>query len=1527
MSHSSRYRSATSCCEIGSAQVVNALIYPFPHDPIYTDPNGSTLIFRVTEIDSLIVSRIPTRSRPPDTYYNPVSKFPRFLVLSGAPLSAVLLVIFFDSTPTVEMTSPNHVGPDIEAQTTETQPTSPPHPTNTANPQLPTNADPQPQTTNLNTSQHYNWNPSTQQTADNSEVQRDGNYGDPSDGLWSMYLTEAEKQDTEVTESWKGDTDGILVFTGLFSATVAAFILESYKKLSPDSGDTTNALLTQISGQLVNISNDIPLAGVAAQSVPFKPTASAVRVNVLWFLSLILSLNCALSATLMQQWARRYRELAQRRGAFHRRGRMRAYIFDGINRFGLARAVATMPKLLHTSVFLFFAGLIEFLFPIYTPVAYTALGCIMVFALAYANLTVLPNIYLNCPYATPLSGFTWRISQFSVFGLLWTILKIEGLFRRSLSKLWSLSDQHVPEPDGLKKWRDMLENQIEIRRQWFSQGMRKSVESSAYRADSTVVTSALVWTLSALDEDKEIEDFAARIPGFFDSRVVSDATLAVLPLMSHQPNTDPIFGTRLYDLLKTCIPGTSTLEEKMRKNRLRVCMKCLWSFAKAYNQLGSSQVLPSYFTVALASPEITRLVRSEEDSSIRMIGRCVGAMVVHKLAADIDSRTVLVSHAELECLSAILGTDGRRGVELLLSQPGAVALANIISLVFDKVGTWATHTVSSDALHMVQQTLGILSRDLPAQESAELQLKQTITVFSGSDGKFERILVSRLLDLLNTCIQVTSPLTEEVRAGCLRVCLKGLWYFGRAFNQLGNSVPLSSYVCIAFTSPETTHRLREQRDPAVRVIMHCVEALVVNKLAADNTLRTDPTRNVELTCLSTILGIKSDDVKLLLRHPGAIEFTNIVSLAWANIDFPASVALPSDVPDVLRQTFCVLSQALPAELNSTMRLNQKNIPINTPDGVSSLAAEMYRSVLRTCLNGLWNLVRASSERGNSVPLPFYVYDAVANSVTTLRKRQVVDFTTSVMRHCIAALIVNKLADDSDIKSRTDPNRNLKLECLSAILGIKSDDVVLLLHHPGAIEFTNIVSLANIDPSASATLPSDVLDVLQQTFDILSQALPAELNSTMRLDQTDTLIDTSDGTPSLTVGVYRSVLRMCLNGLWNIVRVSNERGNSVPLPSYIYCAFNKSMMARRIHQAADSDLTTGVIRRCVGALVVNKLAADNNLCADPTGNSIKLECLSAILDITSDDATLLHRHPGAIEFTNIISLAWVNINSSTSARVPSDVLDVVQQTFGILYQVLPAELNVTTRLGQTDTLIDISDGTSSLTAGTYRSVLRICLNGLWNVVRASNERGNSAPLPPYVYCAFNNSVMACRIHQVTVHTSDTTGVIRRCAGALVVNKLAADIKSRTDQGIREVELGCLSAILDITGDDVTLLHRHPGAVEFTNMVFLALGDFCSVGVPSNVMDVVQQTFGLLSQALPAELNATIRLDHIDEMSSSDGTTSLTTEMYRSLLRVWMKNLWHSIREYNELGNSVPLPSYVWVAFTNPKMTRHIREQPD
>ena len=117
---------------------------------------------------------------------------------------------------------------------------------------------------------------------------------------------------------------------------------------------------------------------------------------------------------------------------------------------------------------------------------------------------------------------------------------------------------------------------------------------------------------------------------------------------------------------------------------------------------------------------------SNKDITLRAIGRCVGALVVNKLVADINSRDIPVARAEdVQCLSAIFGTE-HRGVELFLQKPDVVTLANIIFLVLHKVSTWVTSTVPSDVLDVVRQTLSVLSQALPAQGDAELQLKQTI---------------------------------------------------------------------------------------------------------------------------------------------------------------------------------------------------------------------------------------------------------------------------------------------------------------------------------------------------------------------------------------------------------------------------------------------------------------------------------------------------------------------------------------------------------------------------------------------------------------------------------------------------------------------------------------------------------------------------------------------------------------------------------------------------------------------------------
>ena len=448
----------------------------------------------------------------------------------------------------------------------------------------------------------------------------------------------------------------------------------------------------------------------------------------MWSLSLVISLNCALYATLMQQWARQYQELAQRRGAPHLRARIRAFIFDGFRKFEfLARAVTPITTLLHISVFLFFGGLVEFLFPIHTTVAYTTLGCIGLFALPYAILTILPTISLQFPFGTPLSGITWHLSQRSFYGIFFILRGFEGQLHGFFLALWDWTHREVTEPmtgppdSGPTKWREALDDRVEKHHRWFSIGLRRSFALIATDAPPTVDAQALEWTLVALEEDKAIEDFVASIPGFFDSSTVPNPASAILPLLSGRPSTHPILGTRLSDLLQTCIPGTSQLTEDIRNRRLRVCLKSLWYCGKAFDQ--EIEPLPSSFHVIFASPEMTHRIQSEEDLALRVIGYCFGALVAKKLSADIKSRRVQINDRILVCLSAILGTESYETI-FLLGQTGDIELANILSLMSVDTDTLARDVMLSDVLDVFKQTLRILSTSLLSQGHGDLSAPQ-----------------------------------------------------------------------------------------------------------------------------------------------------------------------------------------------------------------------------------------------------------------------------------------------------------------------------------------------------------------------------------------------------------------------------------------------------------------------------------------------------------------------------------------------------------------------------------------------------------------------------------------------------------------------------------------------------------------------------------------------------------------------------------------------------------------------------------
>jgi len=132
-------------------------------------------------------------------------------------------------------------------------------------------------------------------------------------------------------------------------------VIEGYKKLQPDSGDQTVALL-----QLLLQKN----AGTNVSTIPdladYIVPSSAVRYNCLWFLSLVLALSCALGATLVKQWARIYTQEIFSHTEVSNRADMRQYLFEGLMASNAESIVNGLPALLQISVVFFFFGPFRF---------------------------------------------------------------------------------------------------------------------------------------------------------------------------------------------------------------------------------------------------------------------------------------------------------------------------------------------------------------------------------------------------------------------------------------------------------------------------------------------------------------------------------------------------------------------------------------------------------------------------------------------------------------------------------------------------------------------------------------------------------------------------------------------------------------------------------------------------------------------------------------------------------------------------------------------------------------------------------------------------------------------------------------------------------------------------------------------------------------------------------------------------------------------------------------------------------------
>ncbi|THV04791.1 hypothetical protein K435DRAFT_714364 [Dendrothele bispora CBS 962.96] len=363
--------------------------------------------------------------------------------------------------------------------------------------------------------------------------------------LWATYLDQANNYDKLLLEGWKGDMGGMLLFSALYSAILAPFLIESYPRLQADPADATVAILTQMSQQLASLSNGTTFTSESRP--PFEPDTASMVCNTLWFLSLALAITCSLLATFVQQWVRDFLHKTAVRPSPIAKARILAFSYFGLRRFGMHTFVDIIPMLMHISLSFFFAGLVAFLYPINRPLAYL-MACILgIFIFVYLGLSCIPLVYLDAPYRTPVSDLIWR------FGIM-----LRGFFLRR--------HHHTEEPN-------LTEAMLEASFKDYKERDRQCMK----------------FTMKSLNTDVELLPLLWAIPEAVirSSTEVRAANLELIAPILRSPDPDENIISRISAFIT--VSGFSADPERQNMG-METALRALWSLARLVIDHGKKQL-------------------------------------------------------------------------------------------------------------------------------------------------------------------------------------------------------------------------------------------------------------------------------------------------------------------------------------------------------------------------------------------------------------------------------------------------------------------------------------------------------------------------------------------------------------------------------------------------------------------------------------------------------------------------------------------------------------------------------------------------------------------------------------------------------------------------------------------------------------------------------------------------------------------------------------------------------------------------
>ena len=340
----------------------------------------------------------------------------------------------------------------------------------------------------------------------------------------------------------------------------------SIQDIQQNPQDTSNFYLANIY-QVAIADPNRPNISTPPSPPPFTPPTYAVCVNGLWFLSLMISITCALLATLLQQWARRYLKATQPRLSLHKQARIRSFFAEGVEKSFLPLVVEALPTLLHVSLFLFFAGLVVFLWNVNITIFKMAISWVCVCAAFYGCVTSVPIFRRDSPYYTPLTP----LARLLYFMTLRVFLFIRSYFVE-LPYMWI----HYCVCNcsccfgtflGILVCRDLYPGQDH----WLRRALRSTfmtAEEVALKSSPKRDARAFMWTFDSLDEDHELERFFSSLPNFRSSKVVDDPFPSLI-----QEEKNRISDTLTRFLRYTL--SSDLLPEAFKSQRAIACAKAL----------------------------------------------------------------------------------------------------------------------------------------------------------------------------------------------------------------------------------------------------------------------------------------------------------------------------------------------------------------------------------------------------------------------------------------------------------------------------------------------------------------------------------------------------------------------------------------------------------------------------------------------------------------------------------------------------------------------------------------------------------------------------------------------------------------------------------------------------------------------------------------------------------------------------------------------------------------------------------------